>query len=175
MRRRELITVLGGGIAWPLVARAQQPERMPRIGALLGGSGQGDRFAAFFKALEELGWVEHRNIRIDVRGTTTDVDRIQALAKELVSAQLDLIYATTTPRAAAILKETRTIPVVFSNVSDPVEAGFVQSLPRPGGNATGFINIEASVGGKWVELLKAMAPQVSRVGLLFNPATAPQT
>lgn len=172
MRRRDFITGIAGSAAsWPLAAWGQQPDQMPRIGALVGGSS--DRFEAFFKTLAELGWVDHRNIRIDVR-RSDGIDRIQAFAKELVSARPDLVYATTTPRVAAILKETRTIPVVFSNVSDPVGAGFVQNLPRPGGNATGFINIEASVGGKWVELLKDIAPQVSRVGLLFNPVTAPQ-
>ncbi len=126
------------------------------------------------QSLQELGWKRGTNLEVDLRWGASNNERIQMIAKELVAAQPDVIQVTTTPGTAAVLRETRTIPVVFSIVSDPVGAGFVASLPHPGGNATGFINIESSMGGKWLELLKEVAPHVSRVTLLFDPTTGPQ-
>jgi putative tryptophan/tyrosine transport system substrate-binding protein len=177
MRRREFIAGLGGGVAWSYAARAQVPDRMRRIGVLFGNS-EGDpefqpSLAAFAKALHELGWADGRNIQIDYRWAAGDVHRMRAFAKELVSLQPDLIVGHTTPVVAALQRETRTIPIVFLVVSDPEGSGFVASLPRPGGNITGFINIESSVAGKWIELLKEVAPGVTRAGLMFNPETAP--
>jgi putative ABC transport system substrate-binding protein len=183
MRRRDFITLLGGSAVassacWPRAARAQQAGSVRRI-AILMGLGENDPegqqwVQAFLQTLQELGWRSGTNLQIDLRWGASNVDRMRAFAKELVELQPDVIHATTTPATAAILRETKTIPVVFGIVSDPVGAGFVQSLPRPGGNMTGFIDIEASLGGKWLALLKEIAPQVSRVAMLFNPATAPQ-
>jgi putative tryptophan/tyrosine transport system substrate-binding protein len=177
MRRREFITLLGGAATWPLVAHAQQPDQMRRIGVLMGYS-ESDRegqanFAAFQWGLQKLGWTEGRNIRIDVRWASADSDLVQRFAKELVSLQPDLIVTQNTPITAAMLQQTRTIPIIFANVSDPVGSGFVAGLPRPGGNITGFIDVEGSIAGKWLELLKEVAPHVTRVAFLFNPATAP--
>jgi putative ABC transport system substrate-binding protein len=126
------------------------------------------------QSLQELGWKRGTNLEVDLRWGASNNERIQMIAKELVAAQPDVIQVTTTPGTAAVLRETRTIPVVFSIVSDPVGAGFGASLPHPGGNATGFINIESSMGGKWLELLKEVAPHVSGVTLLFDPTTGPQ-
>ena len=180
MKRREFITLLGGAaVAWPISARAQQAERMRRIGVLLGwttGAPQSGPFlAAFSKALGELGWTEGRNIQIDYRWAGTDADRIRALANELVNLQPDLIVGHSTPVVAALQHEATQIPIVFVTVSDPVGSGFVASLPRPGGNMTGFINIEDSLGGKWIELLREVAPGIRRAGLIFNPETAPHS
>jgi putative tryptophan/tyrosine transport system substrate-binding protein len=179
MRRREFITLLGGAVTtWPLAARAQRSDRVRRIGVLITlgeDDPQGQQQAqALLQSLEELGWKRGTNLEVDLRWGATNDERIQMMAKELVAAQPDVIEVTTTPGTAAVLRETRTISVVFSIVSDPVGAGFVASLPHPGGNATGFIVIESSMGGKWVELLKEVAPDVSRVTLLFDPATGPQ-
>ena len=160
MRRRDFITLLGGAGAWPLAARAQQGERMRRIGAV------------FREALQKLGWAEGRNIRIEYRWAS-DAEKIQPFAKELVALQPDLILTNGTPITASMLQQTRTIPIVFVQVSDPVGSGFVASLPRPGGNATGFIALEQAMAGKWLELLKEIAPRVARVAFLFNPATTP--
>jgi putative tryptophan/tyrosine transport system substrate-binding protein len=178
MRRREFIRLVGGAAAaWPLIARAQQPDRMRRVGVLMGWSENDPQYpswiAAFIQALAQLGWSDGRNIRIDVRWIHGEVDRARALAKELVELQPDVILAGTTPATAALQRATRTIPIVFVVVSDPVGAGFVDSLPRPGGNITGFINIEAAMGGKWLELLKEIAPRLRRVAIMFNPDTAP--
>jgi ABC-type uncharacterized transport system substrate-binding protein len=178
MQRRDFITLLGGAAAaWPLAARAQQPERMRRVGVLMGrsesdGGAQSD-LAAFVHDLQQLGWTAGRNIQIDYRWANGDVDRMRSFAKELVGLQADVILANTTPVTAALQKETRAIPIVFVIVSDPVGAGFVAGLPRPGGNITGFINIEASMGGKWLQLLKEIAPGIRRVAIMFNPDTAP--
>jgi putative tryptophan/tyrosine transport system substrate-binding protein len=171
-----LITLLGGAAMWPLAARAQQPGPMRRIGVLCG-TGQDDPqtvagLAAFTKAMQELGWTDGRNIRIDYRWAAADVGRTQAYAKELVGLQPDLIVGQSTPVVAALQRETRTIPIVFVVVSDPVGSGFVASLPRPGGNITGFINIESSLSGKWIEMLKDIVPRVTRAALMFNPETA---
>jgi putative tryptophan/tyrosine transport system substrate-binding protein len=177
MRRREFIAALGSAaVGWPLAARAQQPDPMRRIGVLMG-SAESDRdrqafVAAFREELQTLGWAENRNIRIDTRWAPPDGEAIR-LAMELVALQPDLILSHNTPTTAALLQQTRTIPVVFAVVSDPVGSGFVASFPRPGGNVTGFTNIEPTAIGKWLELLKEVAPRVARVALLFNPATAP--
>ena len=176
--RRELVAALGGAVAaWPLAARAQQPDRMRRIGVLMGYA-ESDRegqanFSAFQGGLQKLGWTEGRNIRIDARWASADADLVQRFAKELVALQPDLIVTQNTPITAAMLQQTRTIPIIFANVSDPVGSGFVAGLPRPGGNVTGFIDMEGSMAGKWLELLKEVAPRVTRVAFLFNPATAP--
>jgi putative tryptophan/tyrosine transport system substrate-binding protein len=178
MKRREIITLLGAAATWPLAARAQQSGRMARIGVLMGlpeGDPEGEKWArALLETLLQLGWIHDKNVRIDLRWGGTDPDRMQKLAKELIDLQPDVIEVTTTPATAAVLRQTRTIPVVFSIVSDPLGSGFVQSFVRPGGNATGFVNIEASVAGKWLALLKEVVPQASRARIIFNPKTAPQ-
>jgi putative tryptophan/tyrosine transport system substrate-binding protein len=178
LQRRDFITLLGSAAAaWPLAARAQQGERVRQIGILMGWS-EGDpeyrvRVDAIVQGLAQLGWVEGRNVRFDVRWTNGDVGRAQALAKELVALQPDVIVAGSTPATAALHRETRVIPIVFAAVADPVGAGFGASLARPGGNITGFVNSEASLMGKQVELLKEMAPRLTRVAIMFNPDTAP--
>jgi putative tryptophan/tyrosine transport system substrate-binding protein len=179
MRRREFITLVGSAAAtWPLAARAQQFDRVRRIGVLIAlgeGDPQGQLQArTLLQNLQWLGWKRGTNLEVDLRWGGTNNERIQMMAKELVAEQPDVIQVTTTPGTAAVLRETRTISVVFSIVSDPVGSGFVASLSHPGGNATGFINIESSMGGKWVQLLKEVAPDVTRVTLLFDPATGPQ-
>jgi putative ABC transport system substrate-binding protein len=177
MRRREFITLLGGAAAWPLAARAQQAAGMRRIGVLMAyaeSDSEAQAFvAAFREGLQKLGWTEGRNVRIDIRWGNVDVESMRRFAKELVALQPDLILAHNTPTTAALLQQTRTIPIIFANVSDPVGSGFVASFPRPGGNVTGFTNIEPTMAGKWLELLKEIAPRVARVAFLFNPATAP--
>jgi putative ABC transport system substrate-binding protein len=174
-----LLAALGGAAAaWPLTARAQQGERTRRIGVLMGypeSDLEGPAFfAAFREGLEKLGWVEDRNIRFDIRwATPEDAEARRRLAKELVALQPDLILSAVTPTTAALLEQTRTIPIVFAAVSDPVGSGFVASLARPGGNVTGFQAMVGSLAGKWLELLKEIAPSVTRVAMLFNPAVAP--
>ena len=176
--RREFVVALGGAaMAWPLTTRAQQPGRMRRIGVLMAFA-ESDReaqawIAAFRAGLQKLGWTEGRNFRIDIRWAASDADSRQRFAKELVASQPDLILSHTTPTTAALLQQTRTIPIVFAFVADPVGSGLVASIPRPGGNVTGFSNLEGSMAGKWLELLKEIAPRVARVAFLFNPATAP--
>jgi putative ABC transport system substrate-binding protein len=179
MRRREFIRTLGGAVvAWPLAARAQQSEQMRRIGVLMGyaeNDPEGEaRVAAFREGLQNLGWAEGRNIRIDTRWATPgDAESRQRFAQELVALRPDLILSHGTPTTATLLQQTRSIPILFAGVSDPVGSGFVASFPRPGGNVTGFITMEPTMAGKWLELLKEIAPRVARVALLFNPATAP--
>ena len=178
MRRREFITLLGGAVvSWPLAARAQQPDRVRRIGVLMGFAENDSQaqamIAAFREGLEKLGWTEGRNTQIDTRWTTpADAESRQRFAKELVALQPDVILSHTTPTTAALLQQTRTIPIIFATVSDPVGSGFVASFPRPGGNVTGFTLIEPTMASKWVGLLKEIAPRVNRVAFLFNPATA---
>ena len=177
MRRREFITLVGGAAAWPLAARAQQSERVRRIGVLMGyaesDSEAQAQIAAFRDGLQKLGWTEDRNIRIDTRwATPDDADSMQRFAKELVALQPDLILSHTTPTTTALLQQTRTIPIIFALVADPVGSGFVASFPRPGGNVTGFNVSEPTIAGKLLELLKEIAPRVARVAMLFNPATA---
>ena len=179
MQRREFITLLGGGAAaaWPLAARAQQPQRMRRVGLLMStGNPENDpelraRIAALREGLEKLGWTEGHNIELDYRWARGDPDRVQILAKELVVLRPDVIVAVTTTAGVALKRETTTIPVVFVNVVDPIGSGLVASLARPGGNFTGFIHFEPSMAGKWLELLKEVAPSVARVAILYSPET----
>jgi putative ABC transport system substrate-binding protein len=176
LKRREFITLVGGAATWPLTARAQQGDRMRRIGVLMGFA-ESDRdgqafIAAFREGLQKLGWVEGRNIRIDTRWAAGDTELMQRFAKELVALQPDLILSHLTPTTIALLQQTRTIPIVFALVADPIGSGFVASFARPGGNVTGFIFTEPTMAGKWLELLKEIAPRVTRVAMLFHPATA---
>ena len=177
MRRREFITMLGGAAAaWPLAARAQQPDRMRRIGVLMAYAesdpeGQA-RLAAFLQELQQLGWVEGRGVRIDVRWGAGDAERIRRYATELVGLTPDILMGSTTPAVAALQQATATVPIVFAQVGDPVGAGFVDSLARPGGTTTGFSVFEFSFGGKWLELLKEIAPTVTRVAVIRDPAIA---
>jgi putative ABC transport system substrate-binding protein len=173
VKRREFITLAGGAaVLWPLAASAQQPERMRRIGVLLGTSAdqEGAGFAAFPRGLQELGWTDGRNVRIDVRWGGGDVERIRKFAAELISFASDVILNSGTASLTQLLQATRTVPIVFLNVADPVGAGFVDSLARPGGNATGFLQFEYSVSGKWLELLKQIAPGVTRAAVLRDAA-----
>jgi len=177
MRRREFITLLGGAVVvWPLAARGQQANRMRLIGMLMGFA-ESDRstqpeVAAFRGGLTKLGWKEGSNLRIELRWGAGDADRIRTLAKELVDLQPDVILSQSTVVTGALASETRTIPIVFVNVGDPIASGFAASLARPGGNITGFMVDTPAQGGKWLELLKEIAPRTVRVALLFNPATA---
>jgi len=177
MRRREFLGVLGGtALGWPLAARAQ-PDQVWRIGVLMGYAESDSEaqayIAAFRDGLQKLGWTEGRNTRIDTRwATPADAELMQRFAKELVALQPDLILSHTTPTTLALLRQTRTIPIIFANVADPVGSGFVASLARPGANITGFNVSEPTMAGKWMELLKEIAPGVARVAMLFNPATA---
>jgi putative ABC transport system substrate-binding protein len=177
MRRRDFIAGLGGAAAWPVAARAQQGDRMLRVGVLMA-FGENDPEAktypaAFAQELSRLGWTDGRNLRVDVRWAAGNVDRARMFAKELVDLQPDVILANTNLVTAALQRETRTIPIVFAPVVDPVGDGFVASLPRPGGNITGFISQEAQMGGKWLELLTEIASGVKLAGIMFNPDTTP--
>jgi putative ABC transport system substrate-binding protein len=175
VRRREFITLFGGAAAtWPLVARAQQAGAVRRIGVLTGlaandPEGQA-RIAAFLQGLEESGWSVGRNVRIDIRWSAGNAADTRKYAAELVALAPDIILASTTPAVAALLQATRTIPIVFTVVADPVGAGFVDSLARPGGNATGFITFEYGLAAKWPELLKEIAPGTTRAAVLRDPA-----
>ena len=176
MRRREFITLLGSTTMWPLAARTQQAERTRRIAVLLGWSETPiyrSSIDAFAQELARLGWEDGRSVQIDVRWANGDVGRIPTLAEELIALQPDLVFTSTTPVTAALQRETRRLPIVFLIVVDPVGSGFVAGLPRPGGNITGFINVEPEMGGKWLEMLKEIAPRMSRVAMMFNPDTAP--
>ena len=177
MKRRTFITLFGSVAVWPLAARAQQAsKRMLRVGALIGFAEHDPatqrRVAAFLKGLADLGWTVDRNIAIDFRYGAGDADKNRVFAKELVSLNPDVIFVNSTSATAAVQRETNTIPVVFATVSDPVGSGFVASLARPGGNITGFVNVEASIAGKWLGLLKEVAPGVKRAALMYNPTTA---
>jgi putative tryptophan/tyrosine transport system substrate-binding protein len=175
MRRRAFIGVLGGAAAWPLAAPAQ-PNRSRRVGMLMGNAKTDPTalafLAAFKQGLAALGWSEGKNIYIEVRRTAGDVSRAVSLAKELVALQLDAILANTTPVAVTLQRETKAIPIVFVAVADPVGSGLVESVARPGGNITGFLNMEGTLSEKWLELLKEIAPRSVRVALMFNPQTA---
>jgi putative ABC transport system substrate-binding protein len=177
LNRRGVIGLVGGAAAWPLPARAQQRERMRRIGVLMGVSEDdadaGVRIAAFQERLERYGWNPGGNLRIDYRWSAGDPDKARAAAVELVALAPEVIIADGTPALRAVRQVANSTAIVFTVVSEPVAAGFVQSLANPGGNITGFSNLEPTVGGKWVELLKEMAPRVSRAALMFNPDTAP--
>jgi ABC-type uncharacterized transport system substrate-binding protein len=177
MQRRAFIAGLAGSAVWPLAARAQQGERVRRIGVLMAYA-ESDRegqawVAAFWEGLQKLGWTEGRNIRIDTRWAAADVEAMQRFAKELLALQPDLILTQNTPTTAAMLQQTRTIPIIFANVADPVGSRFVTNFARPGGNVTGFVLFEPTMAGKWLNLLKEIAPNVNRAAFLFNPATAP--
>lgn len=178
MRRREFITFVGSAAAWPLAARAQQPERVRRIGVLMAHAETDPEFqdylAAFREELRKFGWTEGRNIQIDARwGALDNAEARQRSANELVALQPDVILTQNTPPTATMLLQTRAIPVIFVIVADPVGSGFVASLARPAGNATGFIVMEPTIASKWLELLKEIAPSVKRAAFLFNPATTP--
>jgi ABC-type uncharacterized transport system substrate-binding protein len=177
VRRREFISLLGGAAAWPLAAWAQQGERMRRIG-ILASYADDDRvtrarFAGFQQELERLGWSEGRNIRIDYRFAHGSAERARGLAKELVALQPDVMFTTSTMTAAALQRESRVIPIVFLAVSDPIGSGFIASLARPGGNMTGLLNFEASITGKWLAMLKEIAPGLTRAAFMANPKTTP--
>jgi putative ABC transport system substrate-binding protein len=175
MRRREFIAGLGSAAVWPAVGRAQQGDRVRRISVLVGGN-ENDPVgktihSAFTQALADLGWTDGRNMRIDRRWAGADINRIRALAGGLVALQPDLIVTTATPATVVLQRETRTIPIVFANVGDPIASGIVAALNRPGGNITGFANYEPSLGGKWLELLTEIAPGIKRAAIMFNPET----
>jgi putative ABC transport system substrate-binding protein len=177
LRRREFITLLGGAVAaWPLAARAQQDGRIRRIGVLAGLSAddpQGQaRLVAFVQGLQQLGWTDGRNVRIDFRWGAGDADRFRRYAAELVALAPDVILASGSPAVGPLLQATRTVPVVFATVADPVGGGYVASLARPGGNATGFMLFEYGISAKWLELLKELAPGVRRVGVIRDAAVA---
>ena len=180
VRRREFITLLGGAAAaWPLAARAQQGERMRRI-AVLGGGTERDvsdprlqpNTAAFLQGLQQLGWTDGRNVKIDYRWPAADADKARTYAAELVALAPEVILAVGTPSLVPLLQATRAVPIVFVAVSDPVGAGYVDSLARPGGNATGFMVFEYDLSAKWLELLKEIAPGVTRAAVLRDPATS---
>jgi putative ABC transport system substrate-binding protein len=174
--RRKFIALLGGAVAWPLAARAQQGERVRRIGVLSSLAADDPetqaRHAAFLQGLQEWGWITGRNVQIDYRWGAGDADRFRKYAAELVALAPDVILATGTPVTAALLQATRSVPIVFAQVVDPVANGFVESLARPAGNATGFTIFEYGLGGKWLELLKEIAPHVTRAAVLRDPAIA---
>jgi len=178
MRRRAFITLIGGAaVAWPLAARAQQGDRVRRIGVLIQYD-ENDPLAkslvsAFTQALAGLGWTDGRNLRMDVRWAGGDFNRMRTLAQELVGLQPEIILASGTPATLALQQETRTVPIVFANVSDPVASGIVLRPDRPSGNVTGFATTEASLGGKWLELLSEIAPGLKRAAIMFNPDTTP--
>jgi putative ABC transport system substrate-binding protein len=177
LKRRDFITLLGGtAVAWPFAVRAQQPDRPRRVGVLtpVGENDQEgrSRVAAFRAGLRDLGWTEGGNLHVDYRWAAGDAGRIRAYATELVRLKPDVILANSTPVVAALRGETRSIPIVFSGVSDPIGIGLVESLARPGGHITGFANFEPSIGGKWLEVLKELATDVRRVVFLFNPRNA---
>jgi putative ABC transport system substrate-binding protein len=174
MKRREFITLLGGAAAtWPLAARAQQSNRMKRIGVLMGPAEDDPeskaRLTAFREGLERLGWKEGVNVHIDYRYAAGDLNRVRSYSAEIVQMSPDVVLANSAPAVAALVQQTRIIPIVFAQVADPVAAGLVPSLAYPGGNITGFTQFEPSVGGKWLETLKEVAPSMTRVALLGNP------
>jgi putative ABC transport system substrate-binding protein len=177
MRRREFISLIVGAAAWPLAARAQQRDRMRRLGVLMPYAASDpeieSRLTAFRQALERLGWSEDRNVRIDYRFAAGSSDRYLPLAQELTALRPDVIVAVTTPVVATLQRETRALPIVFTSVSDPIGAGFVASLARPGGNLTGVLLYEAGIMGKWLAMLKEIAPRLTRAALLGNPKTTP--
>jgi putative tryptophan/tyrosine transport system substrate-binding protein len=178
LKRREFITLLGGAAAtWPLSARAQQSDRMRRVGVLVSG-GENDapykaRLAEVWQGLEKLGWTEGRNVRIDYRFAAGKADQFPVLAKELVALRPDVILAISGPVTAALQQESRTIPIVFIGASDPIGMGLIASLARPGGNITGLMLLEAGITGKWLAMLKEIAPRVARAALMGNPKTTP--
>jgi len=178
MNRRQFITLFGGAAAgWPLAARAQQDSRVRRIGVLMQGDENNPVWkpgvSAFIQALTGLGWTDGRNVRMDLRWYGDDINRVRALAQELVGLQPDIIVTVSTPATVAVQRETRTIPIVFANVSDPVASGIVPRLDHPGGNTTGFAIFPPTLAGKWLELLAEIAPGLNRAALMFNPDINP--
>jgi putative tryptophan/tyrosine transport system substrate-binding protein len=178
VRRRDFITFLGvAAVSWPLALRAQQTDRVRQIGVLMGLSpsdaGAQAELTTFRQRLAVLGWVEGRNIHLEFRWPGGDIALARTFAKELVAINPNLLMSRSTPTTAALKQETSTIPIVFVNVAEPIESGFVQSLARPGGNITGFTNFEGSIGGKWLQLLKECDPRITRVAVIYNPQTAP--
>ena len=179
MKRREFIAGLGSAMAWPAVARAQQSDRMRRIGMLVPGD-ENDRLrksfvSRFTRALGDLGWTDGRNARMDLRWYGDDNDRMRGLAHELVGLQPDIILTIGTAPTTALQRETRTIPIVFAGAGEPGATGIIAGFNRPGGNITGFANYEASLGGKWLELLSEITPGLKRAAIMFNPDTAPDS
>jgi putative ABC transport system substrate-binding protein len=176
MRRREFISLLGGAVTWPLAARAQQADRVRRIGVLMNIAKDDPatkaRVAAFRQGLERRGWSEGRNVQIDYRFSESRAERIPAFAKELVGLQPDVILAQSTVAAAELQRETRAIPIVFVNVSDPIGAGFIANMARPGGNITGVVHLEAGIIGKWLAMLKEIAPRLARAAVMGNRKAA---
>jgi putative tryptophan/tyrosine transport system substrate-binding protein len=177
MKRREFITLLGGAAtAWPLAARAQQGDRIRRVGMLLAFTENDPdmraRISAFRQRFTDLGWTDSRNVRIDYRFSGSDIERLRANAKELLALAPDIMFAHSNPGLAALRQENRTVPTVFVQVADPVGSGFIQSLARPGGVTTGFTNFEPAMGSKWVEILKEIAPGVTRAAVLMHDETA---
>jgi putative tryptophan/tyrosine transport system substrate-binding protein len=174
MKRREFITLLGSAAVWPIAARAQRGERMRRIGVLLSFAADDPEalasVGAFLQGLQQLGWTDGRNVRVDYRMTAGDANRARAYAAELIALGPDVIFASGGSTVAPLLQSTRSVPIVFVSVVDPVGGGFVASLPRPGGNATGFINQEFGFSAKWLELLKQIAPRVTRVAVMRDPS-----
>jgi putative ABC transport system substrate-binding protein len=178
MRRREFITLIGGVAAWPLAARGQPSERVRRVGVLMALAEDDPemkaRLAGFRQGLEKRGWSEGRNVSIDTRfAPDRSADQVQVLAKELIALQPDVILSQATPIVAALQRESRAIPIVFVGIADPIGSEFIASLPRPGGNITGLMLFEASVTGKWLAMLKEIAPRLERVAFVINPKTAP--
>ena len=178
IRRREFITLIGGAAAtWPLPALAQQPVRMRLIGVLMSlaqnDPGGQTEVEAFYQGLTALGWVEGRNIQIEFRWAGGNIERARILAKELIGLNPDVLLGRSTPTTAALKAETNSIPIIFVNVAEPISSGFVESLIRPGGNLTGFTNFDGSIGAKWLQLLKEVAPNMTRVASIYNPQTAP--
>jgi ABC-type uncharacterized transport system substrate-binding protein len=176
MQRRQLITLLGGAAAWPVAARSQQPQKMRRIGVLMTRNAEDSeeqtRLTAILQGLQERGWTDGRNVRIDIRWSAGSADRRRKYAAELVALAPDVIIADTSSPLAALLQETQTVPIVFAGVIDPISAGFVASLARPGGNTTGFTSFDYGTSGKWLELLKEIAPHVKQVAVVRDPTIA---
>jgi putative tryptophan/tyrosine transport system substrate-binding protein len=180
MRRRDFIKVIAGlATVWPLTGHAQHGDASRRIGILMGGAETDQEaqswVAEFLSGLRQLGWAEGPNFHVEVRWAAGKIDRMQELATELVKLQPDVILAGTTPVVAALLSQTKTIPIVFLQVADPVGSGFVAGLSRPGGNVTGFTTFDVAMARKWMQLLQEVSPSIKRVGLLFNPDTAPRS
>ena len=177
MKRRDFIALVGGAAAWPLAARAQQAQRMRRIGVLMSlaeKDAEGQRYIKeFLGGLREAGWIDGQNVQIEYRWAEADPKRIRAYAAELVGQNPDVILAQTALVLMPLQHETRTIPIVFTQIGDPVESGFVASLTHPGGNVTGFTPLESTVAGKWLEMLREIAPNLARAAVIFNPAQAP--
>jgi putative tryptophan/tyrosine transport system substrate-binding protein len=175
VRRREFLALLGGAVAWPRAARAQPSNRMPRVGVLIAiaddAEGQA-RLDAFKHGMRDLGWTDGGNMRMDVRFAAGSVAKANDHAAELVGLAPDVLVANSSPAVAALQQRTRTIPIVFAQVIDPVSLGFVENLARPGGNITGFVSLDYAFGAKWLELLKEIAPRVARVGVLRDPTTS---